>query len=124
MLDGVSLAVSARLLLNLLRRVFSRSPWRAAESSVKHARLGVGRLWKQVEQMPGDRSDVFAALGRVAPLLIRAEEALIAARRASEDIDRRKELTEGDPNLNLVWKFTGEQQQLPRDDGEQEGVER
>ena len=59
-------------------------------------------------------------LGRVTPLLVQAEDALIAARRTSEDIDRRKELREGDPNLNLVWKLTGEQQQLTRDDNEQE----
>lgn len=114
MLDGVSLIIPASKVFTFLRSILrgSERPWVKAESSLKHARIHVRELWKRVEGMPGNRDDVFAELAKVTPRLHEAEEALIAARRACEDIDRQKERLSavGDPRLAEIWKLHAKQQ--------------
>ena len=114
MLDGVSLIIPVNRVVTFLRSILggSKRPWVNAESSVRHARLRVRELWKRVEGMPGNRDDVFAALAQITPRLHEAEEALIAARRACEDIDREKERLSavGDPRLAEIWKLHAKQQ--------------
>ena len=122
MLDGVSLIIPVSKVITFLRSILrgSERPWVNAESSVKRARIHVRELWKRVEGMPGNRDDVFAALAKVTPRLHEAEEALVAARRACEDIDREKERLSavGDPRLAEIWKLHAKQQITG---GEEEG---
>ena len=122
MLDGVSLTISVSKVIAFLRSIFrgAERPWVNAESSLKHARMRVSELWKRVDGMPGNRDDVFAALAKVTPRLHEAEEALIAARRACEDIDRKKERLSaaGDPRLAEIWKLHAKQQIAGEEQGD------
>ena len=101
--------------------------WKKAESSVKQTRRRVHELWTDVNGMAGNRDDVFVELGKAVPALQKVEDAIVAARRLCEDIDREREqrsITEdlasgldADGNtsrLGVVWKLV-EDNLEPRD---------
>ena len=87
--------------------------WKMTEASIRHAQEQVAQLWKDVREMPGNRDDVYAVLASAHPRLKEAEDAVVKARRACEDIDRERKhsdlIPDGDfPRLGAVWKTIDE----------------
>lgn len=133
----ITITVGAGIVLGILRLVVkgyrSRADtrWKRAASSVKQTRRRIRELWVDVNNLAGNRDGVFAELGKAGPALKQVEDAIVAARRVCEDIDREREqrgitdLAPGlDPDgnasrLGVVWKLVEENLE-PRDEGDRE----
>ena len=130
---GVILGIVVKLGLAILKsyRSRARTRWKEADSSVKRTRHRLRQLWADVNNMAGNRDDVLVELGKAVPALKQVEDAMVAARRACEDIDReREQLTVKDLNsgldahssstsrLGVVWKLVGDK--LEPDGGDRE----
>lgn len=82
--------------------------------------------------MAGNRDDVFVELGKAVPALKQVEDAIVAARRVCEDIDREREqrgitglasgldATDNTSRLGVVWKLVGENLE-PNDEDREQG---
>ena len=99
--------IATRLGFAKLEGLAVRARWSRAESSIKTARKRVHEVLADVNTMAGNRDDVLVRLAGAGPELRKAEEAVVAARRECEDIDRRREqgeIGDGTPSrLQSIW---------------------
>lgn len=105
---GAILVGVIRLGLAIFRSRTKKAQWNGAESSVRHARRRISRLWVDVRGMPGNRDDVLAELGKTNSALKQLENTLVAARRTCEDIDRKREhqgITAPASRLDGIWEL-------------------